>query len=768
VRGILLRPLPYAEPDRLVNVWLNNPPQGIDEDITSYPDFAAWREQGTALSHVVAVRNSRVTLTGDGAAPEEVRGASVSRGFFEMLGVPLALGRGFRDDEVEGDDPSDLVVLSHELWTSRFGSDPTLIGRTIVLNDIPHEVVGVASPGAVYPPAAQLWTPFTFARGAQNMREMRGALWIPVVGRIADGVDLAQAQTQMSSVAARLAEQFPDANEGTGIKLERMRDAMVGDVRTPLLILLGAVVLVVLIAAANVANLMLARGTVRGREMAVRLALGAGKGRLARQVLAESAGLGVLGGALGTLVALAGVRVLLRLAPTDLPRLSDVAVDPPVLGFALLIALATSLVFGLVPALQAGTHGVSDDLRAGGRGATDRGLSRLRGVFVAGQFALALVLLAGSGLLVRSFQNLQGVDPGMDPQGVLSFRVQLPGARYQDYDAVRAFYDELIPALEAVPGVEHAAAVSGVFKIQLANSAGINLEDGPPDRDARENPVVYDGATPEILETLGMRLVSGRTISPTDERESTRVAVVSESFVRTFFPDRDPLGKRFTFGDGGGDEQNWITIVGVVADAQRWGVGEPLRPYVFQPITQLMDPRSEIVVRTAGDPAGLAESVRSVVGRVDPNLPITNMRTLEEALATTLAQRRFLTFLLAVFAGTATVLAGVGIYGEMAYLVGRRTREIGIRVAMGAPRTSVVRSVLRAALLQAVAGVTLGLVGAFGMTRFLRSQLFGLEATDPVTFAAVSLLLVMVALLATFVPARRAAGVQPSVALRED
>jgi putative ABC transport system permease protein len=637
-----------------------------------------------------------------------------------------------------------------------------------LLNDVVHEVVGVAAPGAAYPPTAQLWTPLTFAGPLEGLQEARGALWLPVVGRLADGVELSQAQTQMSAVAARLAEEFPDDNEGMGIKLERMHDALVGDVRTPLLILLGAVVLVLLIAAANVANLLLARGAVRGREMAVRLALGAGKGRLARQVLAESAVLGIVGGGLGTLLSLLGVRVLLRLAPADLPRLGSVSVDLPVLAFALLIGLATSLLFGVVPALQAGRQSVSDDLRAGGRGVSERGLRRLRGAFVAAQFALALVLLVGSGLLVRSFLNLQAVDPGMDPRRVLSFRIQLPDARYPDYEAVRAFYDELIPGLEAIPGVENAAAVSGVFKVQLANMAGISLE-SRPDFEGREHPVVYDGATPDFLGVLGMRLVLGRAFSAEDERESTRVAIVSETFVRTFLPDREPLGERFTFGSpDGADPPPWITIVGVVEDAQRWGVGEPLRPYVFQPMNQYMDARAEIILRTSGDPAALAPSVRSVVSRVDPSLPITNLRTLEQALSSTLAQRRFLMFLLAMFAGVATVLAGVGIYGVMAYLVGRRTREIGIRVAMGAPRTSVVGSVLRDAVPQVAGGVAVGIFGAFTLSRFLRSQLFGLEPTDPATFAAVSLLLVLVALVASFVPARRAVAVQPSVALRED
>jgi predicted permease len=502
--------------------------------------------------------------------------------------------------------------------------------------------------------------------------------------------------------------------------------------------------------------------------MAVRLALGAGKGRLARQVLTESVLLGAAGGALGTLLALAGVGALLRMAPPELPRLEAVAVDPPVLAFALAVALATSLVFGMVPALKAGQGRTAGDLRAGGRGASEGGLARLRAAFVGAQFALALVLLVGSGLLVRSFLNLQAVDPGMEPEGVLSFRVALPGARYPDYADARAFYDELLPALEAVPGVEGAAVVSNVFLQRLGTSASVRIQSRPELDEGRRDPVNYDGATADFLGVLGMRLVAGRPFGAGDEQGSAPVAIVSESFVRAFLQGRDAVGERFTFGGRSEDDDGWVTIVGVVEDAQRWGLGQPLRPYVFFPMSQFMNTRASVVVRTSGDPEALAGPVRAVLRSVDPSLPLTELRTLEQALAGSVARQRFLMSLLAVFAGAATALAGVGIYGVMAYLVGRRTREIGIRMAMGAPWGSVVRSVLREALAQAGFGLAAGLLGAFALTRLLRSQLFGLEPTDPPTFAAVSALLVGVALLASWVPARRAAGVAPTVALREE
>ena len=763
VRGVLLRPLPFPEPEELVTVWLTNPRQGKDEDVTSYPNFVDWREWSTTLSHVVGVASTLRTLTG-GGEPEEVGAVLVTSGFFEMLGVQPALGRGFRAEEVEGDAPSLVVVLSHELWTRRYAADSTVVGRTVMINDVPHEVIGVMPPGRRYPADAELWVPLTFAGGLAALRDARYSLWLPVVGRLAPGTRLEGAQAEMSAVAARLEEAFP-ANEGMGIGLEPLHETLVGDVRTPLLILLGAVALVMLIAAANVANLLLARGTARGREMAVRLALGAGKARLARQVLAESGLLGVAGGTLGTLLALGGVRALLRLAPADLPRLDAVAIDLPVLAFALGVALATSVIFGLVPAVQAGRDRTAADLRAGARGASDVGLARLRAAFVGAQFALALVLLVGSGLLVRSFVNLQRVDPGMEPGGVLSFRVALPAARYPHYAAVRGFYEELITALEALPGAQGAAAVSNVFLQRLGTSSSISIQ-SRPDLDDRRDPVNYDGATADFLDVLGMRLVAGRPFGAGDERGATPVAIVSESFVRAFLPDRDPLEERLSFG--GRNEADWITIVGVVEDAQRWGLGQPLRPYVFFPMAQFMDTRADILVRASGDPEALAGPVREVLRGVDPSLPITELRTLEQALGGSVARQRFLMSLLAVFAAAATVLAGIGIYGVMAYLVGRRTREIGIRVALGAERGSVVGSVLREALGQVGFGLAAGLLGALALTRLLRSQLFGLEPTDPATFAAVSALLVAVALLASWIPARRAAGVAPTVALREE
>jgi predicted permease len=765
VRGVLLRPLPFTEPAGLVSVWYSNPPQGIDEDIASWPNFEAWREQSTTLSHVVGISSFTLSLTGDGE-PEEVRAARVTRGFFEMLGVPLQLGRAFRDQEVEIDEESRIVVLSDPLWTRRFGADPGIVGRSILLNDVSFEVVGVTAPGAGYPFDVQLWTPLTFSGTRAGLREAAGALWLPVKGRMAEGVSIARAQTEMTGVADRLARADSANNFGTGIRLESLHETEVGEARVALLTLLGAVLLVMAIAVANVANLMLARGTARAREMAVRLSLGAGRARLTRQLLTESAVLGLTGGALGTLLAFAGVLFLPRLYPPNLPRLDGVQVDLTVLAFALTLAVGASLLFGLIPALQAGRGRDTADLRQGARGASQGGLGRTRAVFVSAQFAFALVLLVGSGLLIRSFLNLMAVDPGFEPGGVLTFRVSLPASRYPTGVEIRSFYERIEPELEGVPGVESSAAVSQFMMSRLPNMSGIAVE-SRPDLDTREHPVPFDGVTSDYVDALGLRLLTGRTFGPEDVRDAPQVAVVTETFARTFLPGRDPVGERFTFGSPG-DSASWITVVGVLQDTKRAGLYEPVRPYVFLPMSQASSRAADVMIRTGGDPVALIPAVREVMRRLDPSLPLSNVRTLDQALASTLAPRRFLMLLVAVFAGAATLLAGVGIYGVMAYLVGRRTREIGIQVALGASRSVVIGAVLRQSLGNVAVGVLAGVLGALAITRFLQSELYGLQATDPSTFAAMTTLLVLVALAATWIPARRAARVEPSVALREE
>ena len=767
VHGVVLAPLPYPDADELVTVWMRNPAQGIEEDITSWPNFVDWREGTTGLEGIATVRGVRFALTGSGE-PEEVVGAAVSRGFFDMLGAPLALGRGFLDEEVEGD-PVRVVVLSQELFVRRFGADASLVGRTIQLNDEAYEVVGVAAAGQGYPRGAELWTPQGFGGGLEQFRETRGALWLPVIGRLAEGVEIATAQAEMDAVALRLAEAYPQDNEGVGIKLEPLRETLVGDVRTPLLVLLGAVALVMLIAVVNVANLLLARGASRTRELAVRLALGAGRGRIVRQVLAESVVLGLGGGLAGAALAAVAVAGLVAAGPVGLPRLDEVGVDATVLGFAMIIALGASVLFGVVPSLHAGRVDPGSQLREGTRGSSSAGLARLRRVFVVGQFGLALLLLVGAGLLMRSFLALRAVEPGFDPEGVLSVGLSLPASRYPDAEARRAFHAELHERLGALPAVSEVGTVSTLFLTALPNMGGVTVEGRADLAEAtREFPVVQDAASPGFFGAAGMEVVTGRALSVTDGPDAVSVAVVNETFVRIFLAGLNPIGQRFTWGSADAEDPGWITIVGVAGDARRSGLDQAVRPSAFLPMAQDPRPRMEVLLRTAGDPLGIVSAVRAAVAAIDEQLPLTRVRTLEQAMAEQLAQRRFVTWLLGVFAASAVALAGVGIFGVMAYVVGQRTREIGIRIALGAERSEVLRRVMGEGMAHAGMGLVLGTLAAFGLTRYVRSQLFGLEPTDPATFVGAATVLLAAAALACLVPARRAAAVDPMVALREE
>lgn len=767
VRGVVLAPLAYPQPDELVTIWMSNPAQGIDEDITSWPNFADWRARSRSIEHMAAVRGGRWALTGPGDA-QEVRGAAVSRGFFELMGAPLVLGRGFAEQEAEGDRIR-VVVLSHELWTRRFGADRGIVGRTIELDDEAWEVVGVTAPGQRYPRDAELWTPLSGPL-LDDLREARGALWLPVVGRLAEGVSMGAAQRELDAVAAALRSEYPDENEGIGITLEPLHETLVGDVRAPMIVLLGAAWLVLLIAVVNVANLQLARGTARTREVALRLALGAGKGRVMRQLLAESLVLGVLGGLLGAALAAGAVEMLVRFAPPDLPRLEEVAADPGLVFAGLGVAVLSSVLFGFAPALHAGRVDARARLDDGARGGTSGGLVRLRGLFATGQFALALVLLVGAGLLVQSFERLSRLDPGFAPEGVLSATLSLPSSRYPNGDAVRPFTDELLAEVRALPGVEAAATMSTLFLADLADMGPVSIASRPElsDQERRRSPVVQDAASVGFLEATGMELLAGRPFEDADGPDARRVAIVNEAFVRAFLPDRDPLGERFMWGRPQGDNPQWITIVGIARDARRAGLAGQVRPSAFLPWRQSSDSRMDVLVRTSGDPAALGPALRDAVARIDPRLPVTRVRTLEQAMSEALSARRFVMLLLAAFALSATALAAVGIYGVMAYVVGQRRREIGIRVALGAERGQMLRRVVGEGLANVGVGLALGVVSALSLTGVLRSQLYGLEPTDPLTFALATASLVLVAALACLLPARRAATLDPMRVLREE
>jgi putative ABC transport system permease protein len=588
-----------------------------------------------------------------------------------------------------------------------------------------------------------------------------------VIGRLRADASVARADAELTSIMARITEEAPAT--GNGVFIEPLRDTIVGNVRPGLLILLGAVGFVLLIACVNVANLLLARGAGRRRELAVRSALGASGRRLATQVLIESLVLSAAGGALGLLVGYAGTALLVAASPSDLPRLEGVRMDAGVIGFAALVTLLTGLLFGLVPALQARAAGLAAALRDGDRSGSSGKLARTRRLLVTAEVALALMLLVGAGLLVRSFAALQAVDPGFATERVLSFRASAPASRYAEPAHVRQFQVELLERLNALAGVEAATTITTLFLSRLPNMSPVAIEGAaPPAEDESVVPVTSDFVHPSFFAAMDIPLVRGRGFEPGDVAGATQVAIVNETFVRRFLPDGEAVGRRFTRGDPQDTSAVWQTIVGVVADSRRSGLAEPVRPEAYRPTTQVTPRSMEVLVRTAGPPLAAVGAVRAVVRELDPDMALARIRTVEGALAEALATRRFIMLLLGAFAVLAVSLAAIGIYGVLAYVIGQRTRELGIRMALGAGRGAVLDLVLRQSLRHVLPGVALGVAGALALTRLLQSQLFGVEAADPVTFAGVTLLLVVVALIATWIPARRAVRVNPIEALRQE
>jgi putative ABC transport system permease protein len=707
------------------------------------------------------------TLTGDGDA-EEYAGAWVTGEFFGVLGVGPALGRSI-DGEHARAGGDGVVVLSHGLWTRRYGGDPGVVGRQLMINGVSREVIGVMPAGFAYPAGAELWLPM--APDAEQWRQLtqaRGQLWLSVIGRLAPGVPEERASAELDGLMTRLAAEGLTA-PGNGVLVEPLRDTLVGGVRPALMVLLGAVGFVLLIACANVASLLLARGARRRRELAVRAAMGATGGRLARQALVESLALGAIGGAAGLLLGALGTGALVALGPAELPRLDGVRVDGAVVAFATAVALATALLFGLAPAWQARQAAIAAALRESDGRTTGGALARVRPALVVVEVALALVLLVGAGLLLRSFAALQAVEPGFRTERVLSFRVTTGSASYPAPAQVRAFHDALLERIEAIPGVEGATAISTLFLARLPNMGPVTLEGQAPAADGDPvTAVTGDFVHPGFFRTMELPIVRGRALEPGDGVDGLPVVVVNEAFVRRFLPGEDPIGRRFTRGDPESPDAVWQTIVGVAADSRRSGLAEAVRPEAYRPTTQVTPRAVEVLVRTAGPPLALATQIRAALGELDPNMAMAELRTVEAAMAEALATRRFVMTLLAAFAVLAVALAAIGIYGVLAYLVGQRTRELGIRMALGADRRDVVGMVLRQSLRHVLPGVALGAAGSLALTRLLRSQLFGVRPTDPATFLAVTVLLVAVALLASWVPARRAARVDPMEALREE
>jgi predicted permease len=767
VNGVLLQPLPYPHPERLMMVWTHNPRQGFDKDVGTYPNFEDWRRASQSFGRMSGYFGASVTLTGSGE-PAQIRGARVTHEFFETMGVVPLQGRAFSSANGQAGGER-VVIVAHGLWTRRFGADASIIGRRIALNGVPYEVIGVMPASFKHPADAELWMPLAPVGQFQELFGTRGSYWLTIVGRLKPGVTRVAAQSEMDAIAARLEKEYA-SNAGIGIRLVPMHEELVGDVKRPLLILLGAVCFVLLIACANVANLLLTRAASRQRELAIRAALGADRGRLVRQLLTESVVLGLLGGAAGLLLATLSTDLLQALAPAELPRLSDIAIDRQVLAYAAGASVFTSLLFGLVPALHASRRDSGGHLKEGGRTGTDgRGGGRVRAALAVGELAIALVLLVGAGLLIRSFIALNSEDPGFATRGVLALRLNLPPATYGEPARISGFYEQLVERLDGLPGVESAAAGSSLLLSRLPSSASINIEGRPPlPANARNIPVPYDSVTPEFFSTLQIPLRRGRMFTRADGPQSQPVVMVNEAFVRRFFPGEDPLGRRVTFGEPSRPDTRWQTIVGVVADTKRGGFEREPWAETYFPMGQSPDPRAFVLLRTNGDPVTLVAAAQAAVWSIDRNQAIASIRTVPELLAQREVNRRFTTLLLGVFASVAVVLAIIGTYGVIAHATAQRTQEIGIRIALGADRRMILRMVLIGGLRIAASGLAIGVFGALALTHVLSGLLFGVSARDPLTFVVVPGALLVVALAACWIPARRAMQVEPVIALRGD
>jgi predicted permease len=768
VYGVLLRPLPFPHSERLVRVFAERS-GGLWT--VSPPDFTDWRAQAASFEHLAAVNTDMsVALTGDGPATRRVA-AAVTANFFATLGVPPALGRGFTEaHEVPGQDRA--AVLSDALWRTQYGADPGVLGRFLRLDGAEYEVVGVMPPDFDVPAGTELWLPLAFT--VADLTTQRGAHYLDVYGRLRAGTTVEQADQEVWDIAARLGAAFPEANPDWRAAAVGLRTALVGDAQRPLYALLGAVGLVLLMSCVNVASLLLARAVSRDQEIAIRVALGVGRGRLVRAVLAESLVLALAGGVLGAGLATWGVDWLTRLAPPTLPRLEQVRVDPYVLAFTLAVSGLTGLIFGAAPSLQllrrreaSGALALSERSGTAGRAA-----QRWRRGLVTVQIALAVTLLAGAGLLIRSFARLTATDPGFRPEGVLTFNLSLPEVGYEDPARAAAFAARVEEGFRALPGVSHVGMIFGLPLSGFGFSITPTALDGRRLTDEEQNafPVYFQlrFVTPGYFETMGITRLQGRTFTDLDRAGAPTVAVVNETAARHLFGTTDVIGRRVEHGTRmglGGDRVNG-EIVGVVRDVKDVALSAAARPHVYFPHAQWPVDFLQPVLRTTGDPLALAELARRVVATVDPNVPVYQVRTISQLRNASTGRTRFLMLLLAVFAASALTLAAVGIYGVGAFAVAQRRRELGIRMALGARASDIVGLVLRQGAALAAGGAVLGLAGALLATRALRGLLFEVTPTDPPTLTAGTVTLVLVTLVASYAPARRAARVDPMEALR--
>jgi predicted permease len=768
VNGVLLNPLPFPNADQLLAVYSRTP--AIGESSVSYLNFLDWQRDNHSFSDLNAFRSDDFNLTGAGE-PERLHGHMISADFFSTLGVKPILGRTFRPEEDQaGAGP--VVVIGDGLWKRKFGSSPDVVGKSITLNGKAYAIVGVAvgrlpvfSPTDVYVPIGQ-WTDPTF-------RDRRISMGMNSIGRLKPGVTIEQARADMDRIAQNLAVAYPDADKGAGIALVPLKTDVVGDVRGILFVLLGAVSFVLLIACANVANLLLARSTGRVREFAIRAALGASPARVIRQLLTESVMLGIAGGGIGLVVAKWGTRAILAALPETLPRAEEIALDTHVLLFTIGVSLLTGIVFGLVPALKASRLDLHDTLKEGGRGSSGA-RHRTQSVLVAVEMAMALVLLIGAGLMIRSLAALWSINPGFDPRKVLTFSLSFTSAPTVTADQLRAKYRESMRLLEGVPGVEAGAMLGGSLPMTGDSELPFWLEGQPKPANENDMPfALFYLVTPGYHQVMRIPVERGRLFNERDGEHAPAVALIDATFARKYFPDQDPIGKHLNVGLLDIQPE----IVGVVGHVEHWGLGsrehQNLQVQLYLPVWQVPDRfwpllanGSGYVARTAGAPTGVASSIRQVAGRVDTSAVVYDLKPMEEIVARSIAKQRLAMILLSVFSALALALSAIGIYGVISYLAAQRTHEIGVRMALGASSKDILRMVLGKGIRITLLGVGAGLAAALGLTRLLAKLIYGVGSTDPITFTGVAILLTGVALLACCIPARRAMRVDPMVALR--
>jgi putative ABC transport system permease protein len=767
INSILFRPLAYHDPDRLVTINHDYPKINLKASVSAI-GYTHYRDHARSFESVAALTGGSFNLTGVGD-PERLNASPVTHNFFSTLGVKAVQGRVFLPEE---DQPgrNKVVVLSHDFWQRRFGGDPGLVNKNITLNDESYTVVGIMPPifqfGREMGQVVDLWTPIAFTPEQLNFNRLTFENLF-VIARLKPGVTIQQAQAELDTIASNLRQQYmPGADRSNwGLTTQFFRELVVGDIRLALWMLMGAVSLVLLIACANVANLLLARASDRQKEIAIRTALGAGRWRVVRQLLTESVLLSVSGGAIGLLLAWWGISALVKVNEVQIPRANEIGLDWLVLAFALGVSLLTGILFGLVPALQVSKTDLHETLKEGGRTGASGARGWIRGALVVVEMAMALMLLIGAGLLIRSFWHLQKVNPGFAPHNVLTMSLALPQTKYREPVQRTNFYKEALQRIRSLPGVQSAGATS-ILPMSGNNSSGSFRIEG---REVPQGQSLPHGdrwaATTDYFSTMKIPIIRGRYFDDRDTMDSQPVAIIDETMARKYWPNEDPLGKRISF-QGGQNNPIWREIVGLVGHVKHKGLEGESRVQYYIPHTQMQNPNMFLVVRTNGDPSSLTGAVRSAIRGFDKDLPVYRVKTMEQFVADSMAQRRFAMTLLGIFAAVAMVLAAVGLYGVMSYSITQRSHEIGIRMALGARAADVLRLVIGQGMLLAVIGVAIGIAGAFALTRLMANLLFGVKASDPMTFAAIAAVLTLVALLACFVPARRATKVDPMVALR--